>query len=105
MDNNSASAFNLFVLVICLGSIVYLVGMFAFVLMVNRMKMRLNTLCIVFDCVFRFFISVFMSIFIWIYWPFKIDIMFGFVFIPGVFSEIITIVLALIIMRKMIIQL
>jgi NAD/NADP transhydrogenase beta subunit len=88
---NCISIFELVELGVLLGSVTFIIGLVFFLYLLKRIKIKRFRLTIY--CILKLFISVALSIIIWHFWIFKIDIMFGCIFLPGVFAETITILL------------
>lgn len=90
-DNNyGISIFEMITLTIYLGSIMYILGFIAYIY-IGRVKYKyLKTTNLILLNIIRLLLSLFLSIIIWRFWPFKFDINLGFVFYPAIISEIIT---------------
>lgn len=84
-----------------LGSPTFAVGTVVFAVMcVKLLNGRLWALKIVSFSVLRLAVSFAMSFVVWMYWPFGFGVMFGFLLLPAVFSEAVTICLARLFMNK-----
>lgn len=72
-----------------LGAIVFFTGIMALVSTTkNIIKNRLKVTLLV---IFQFIVSFLLSLIVWHYWIFDFDIMLGFISLPAVIAEIITI--------------
>ncbi len=82
-----ASFIELAMLVMYLGSVTFLIGSIIFFWLIRKGGLITTILLIVFQVI----VAIAFSVLIWVLWPFKFDIMFGFVCLPALLSEIITI--------------
>lgn len=95
---NSIPMMELIKLGILLGSMTFVVGLILFFYFLKRIEIK--GLKLVIYCILQVFISVTFSIIIWRFWIFKIDIMLGGIFLPGIFAELITILLLLFFIKR-----
>lgn len=75
-----------------LGFVVFLGGMIVFTI-VSRKSITNKYLRVLF-ILLHFIASLFLSLAIWRFWPFDIDIMFGFISLPAMMAEIVTTLIA-----------
>lgn len=88
---NCTSFFELIELGVLLGSVTFIIGLVLFVYLLKRAGVK--RLKLIIYCILQLFISMTLSIVIWRFWIFKIDIMLGCIFLPGIIAEMITIFL------------
>jgi len=88
---NCISILELIELGVLLGSVTFIIGLVFFLYLLTRTKIKRFKLIIY--CILQLFISITLSIIIWHFWIFKIDIMLGCIFLPGIIAEMITILL------------
>ena len=97
MENgNFISLPELILLNIYLGSIIFLLSTFLLFFIIKG-KNRLNV--VVFTIISQLGSAILLSLLLWKLWPFKTDVMYGFVFYPALFSEIVTILFTLYILK------
>lgn len=83
-----------------LGSLTFVAGAVFFAVMcVKLLKGRRRALRIVLFSVLRLAVSFVLALAVWVYWPFGFDVMFGFLLLPAVFSEAVTISFARLFMK------
>lgn len=85
------------ILLMYLGAIVYIIGaiIYAYVLIYKKVGNKRT----VFYSITRTILSIVISVFIWQFWIFDIDIMYSFVLLPAAISEIITISLSIMLLK------
>ena len=88
---NCISFFELIELGVLLGSVTFIIGLVLFIYLLKRAEVK--RLKLIIYCILQLFISMTLSIIIWRFWIFKIDIMLGCIFLPGIIAEMITILL------------
>jgi hypothetical protein len=90
MDEQYISIWELILLQLFLGSIIYIVGSIILFFVLRKMVSRKYKIVLL--LLIQFWISVLLSIIIWKFWIINIDIMtFEFVNLPALFSELITV--------------
>lgn len=89
---HSISLAELMVLNIYLGSIIFILGTFLLFFLIRKKK---ALKIILFIIVLQLGSAILLSLLLWKLWSFKIDIMYGFIFYPAMFSEIGTILFIL----------
>lgn len=89
MGEQYISIWELILLQLFLGSITYLIG--SIVLFFVLRKALINRFRILILLLLQFFVSVVLSLAIYQFWTFDIDIMIGIILIPAFIAEIITI--------------
>jgi len=106
MESKSISLVELLLIGTYLGSIIYLAGLFVFIVLVykkcRKVSKKISLVKLILLCVTQLVLSIILSIFIWLKWIFSIDVLFGFVFIPSIISELIIISLFIVVCNKMI---
>ena len=93
-DSMSISLAELLSLNIYLGGVIFLIGSLGILWLI--VKYKRSIIWIISFVIIQLIISVFLSLVIWRFWPFDGDIMYGFVFLPALISECITIPLVLV---------
>ncbi len=78
---------------IYLGSIIFISCSIIFLLLICYKIKKRATINIFLITVCQLLSSILLSMLIWRLWPFKADIMIGFIFLPGLIAELITILL------------
>lgn len=73
-------------LIVYLGSVTFLTGSIIFFWFIRRRALITTIISIALQLI----VAIALSLFIWTVWPFKFDIMFGFLCLPALFSEVIT---------------
>ena len=71
-----------------LGAVVFLTGMI--ILLYTARNVIRNKFKIILLIILHFIVSFVLSLIIWRFWFFDFDIMFGFISLPAIISEIIT---------------
>lgn len=99
MSEQNISIWEVLLLQLFLGSIIYIVG--SIILFFVLRKVVSNKYKIVLLLLVQFGISVLLSLIIWKFWIINIDIMiFEFINLPALFSELITIPIIYFILKK-----
>lgn len=91
---SSMSLTDFFLLTCYLGLVIFLIGAIIFAFFIYKYGKKKRGIFIyrtVISVFLQLLISVFLSMFIWKYWPFNIDVMFGFVLIPALIAEMISV--------------
>lgn len=96
MGNESVTFLELILLNLYLGSIVFIICTFLFFCLIKR-KMDLKVT--VFIIASQLCDSILLSMVLWVLWPFKGDVVCGFIFFPALFSEIGTVILTLCVLK------
>jgi len=99
MNEQYISIWELVLLQLFMGSITYLIGSVVFFFTLRKRPL-INTYKKIKLLVFQLCVSIILSLVIWQFWPLGIDIMYGVINIPAIFSELITILLILMILGK-----
>ena len=89
MENQQIVLGELFFLELFLGSFVFILGTCFFVFLLWKLKIKLFNIGLF--CFFQVIFSLVLSTVFWVLWPFKVDIMQGVIFLPGIFAELVTI--------------
>lgn len=87
---NSVSLGDFIVLGLYLGSLVYIIGIIILVFMFKKMLSKVSS-SVILLCIIHTILTYFISVFIWLFWPFKIDVMLSIFFIPAIIAEFFTI--------------
>lgn len=92
---NPTSFGELLLLTFYLGIMMFVMGTFIFIFLIckyrkNKKKSIIKTISFV--CI-QFLASIILSIIIWKFWLFNVDVMIGVILIPSLFAEIITILI------------
>ena len=74
-----------------LGCFVFSIGSMLFVVLIK--KVTNNRILLVFFLLLQFVISFILSLLFWRHWIFDFDIMFGFISIPAILGEMVSIIL------------
>ena len=87
MESQSISLGDLFSVELFVGSITFVLGtvLFFFLLLLN---LRLNLKTTLLYCCLQLILVVSLSTIFFIFWRFNFDIMIGFLYLPGVLSEV-----------------
>lgn len=87
MENQNISLGELFSVELFVGSITFVLGtvLFFFLLLLD---LRLNIKAILLYCCLQLILAVSLSTVFFIFWRFNFDIMIGFLYLPGVLSEV-----------------
>ena len=85
MESQSISLGDLFSVELFVGSITFVLGTVVFLLLLN---LRLNLKTTLLYCCLQLILVVSLSTIFFIFWRFNFDIMIGFLYLPGVVSEV-----------------
>lgn len=91
MADKSISLVEVFLLGLYLGSIVYIIGLLVFIFLIYKKKISIYKLFTLSSV--QLFLSIALSIFMWKFWFLNTDIMLGFIFLPGLCAESISILI------------
>ncbi len=86
MESQSISLGDLFSVELFVGSITFVLGTVVFLLLL--LKLRLNLKTTLLYCCLQLILVVSLSTIFFIFWRFNFDIMIGFLYLPGVLSEV-----------------
>ena len=87
MESQSISLGDLFSVELFVGSITFVLGTVVFFLLL-LLKLRLNLKTTLLYCCLQLILVVSLSTIFFIFWRFNFDIMIGFLYLPGVLSEV-----------------
>lgn len=87
MESQSISLGDLFSVELFVGSITFVLGTVLFFLLL-LLKLRLNLKTTLLYCCLQLILVVSLSTIFFIFWRFNFDIMIGFLYLPGVLSEV-----------------
>ena len=87
MESQSISLGDLFSVELFVGSITFVLGTVLFFLLL-LLNLRLNLKTTLLYCSLKLILVVSLSTIFFIFWHFNFDIMIGFLYLPGVLSEV-----------------
>ena len=87
MESQSISLGDLFSVELFVGSITFVLGTVLFFLLL-LFKLRLNLKTTLLYCCLQLVLAVSLSTIFFMFWRFNFDIMIGFLYLPGVLSEV-----------------
>ena len=87
MESQSISLGDLFSVELFVGSITFVLGTVLFFLLL-LLNLRLNLKTTLLYCCLKLILVVSLSTIFFIFWRFNFDIMIGFLYLPGVLSEV-----------------
>ena len=87
MESQSISLGDLFSVELFVGSITFVLGTVVFLLLL-LLNLRLNLKKTLLYCCLQLILVVSLSTIFFIFWRFNFDIMIGFLYLPGVLSEV-----------------
>ena len=87
MESQSISLGDLFSVELFVGSITFVLGTVLFFLLL-LLNLRLNRKTTLLYCCLQLILVVSLSTIFFIFWRFNFDIMIGFLYLPGVLSEV-----------------
>ena len=87
MESQSISLGDLFSVELFVGSITFVLGTVLFFLLL-LLKLRLNLKTTLLYCCLQLVLAVSLSTIFFMFWRFNFDIMIGFLYLPGVLSEV-----------------
>ena len=87
MESQSISLGDLFSVELFVGSITFVLGTVLFFLLL-LLNLRLNLKTTLLYCCLQLILDVSLSTIFFIFWRFNFDIMIGFLYLPGVLSEV-----------------
>ena len=87
MESQSISLGDLFSVELFVGSITFVLGTVLFFLLL-LLNLRLNLKTTLLYCCLQLILVVSLSTIFFIFWRFNFDIMIGFLYLPGVLSEV-----------------
>ncbi len=87
MESQSISLGDLFSVELFVGSITFVLGTVVFFLLL-LLKLRLNLKTTLLYCCLQLVLAVSLSTIFFMFWRFNFDIMIGFLYLPGVLSEV-----------------
>lgn len=87
MESQSISLGDLFSVELFVGSITFVLGTVLFFLLL-LLNLRLNLKMTLLYCCLQLILVVSLSTIFFIFWRFNFDIMIGFLYLPGVLSEV-----------------
>lgn len=87
MESQSISLGDLFSVELFVGSITFVLGTVVFFLLL-LLKLRLNLKTTLLYCCLQLVLAVSFSTIFFMFWRFNFDIMIGFLYLPGVLSEV-----------------
>lgn len=87
MESQSISLGDLFSVELFVGSITFVLGTVLFLLLL-LLNLRLNLKTTLLYCCLQLILVVSLSTIFFIFWRFNFDIMIGFLYLPGVLSEV-----------------
>lgn len=89
MESQSISLGDLFSVELFVGSITFVLGtVLFFLLLLLLLNLRLNLKTTLLYCCLQLILVVSLSTIFFIFWRFNFDIMIGFLYLPGVLSEV-----------------
>ena len=94
MESQSISLGDLFSVELFVGSITFVLGTVLFFLLL-LLNLRLNLKTTLLYCCLQLILVVSLSTIFFIFWRFNFDIMIGFLYLPGVLSEVFIMLLPL----------
>ena len=98
MESQSISLGDLFSVELFVGSITFVLGTVLFFLLL-LLNLRLNLKTTLLYCCRQLILVVSLSTIFFIFWRFNFDIMIGFLYLPGVLSEVFIMLLFYIILK------
>ena len=99
MESQSISLGDLFSVELFVGSITFVLGTVLFFLLL-LLKLRLNLKTTLLYCCLQLVLAVSLSTIFFIFWRFNFDIMIGFLYLPGVLSEVFIMLLFYFILKQ-----
>lgn len=91
METNGATLGELVIMTLYLGSVTFLIGAVVFFFLCKSKIRKFTIVGNITMSVVRLILSISITLFSWFLWPFSGDIMFGFIMLPALFAEIVTI--------------
>ena len=98
MESQSISLGDLFSVELFVGSITFVLGTVVFLLLL--LKLRLNLKTTLLYCCLQLVLAVSLSTIFFMFWRFNFDIMIGFLYLPGVLSEVFIMLLFYFILKQ-----
>ena len=99
MESQSISLGDLFSVELFVGSITFVLGTVLFFLLL-LLKLRLNLKTTLLYCCLQLVLAVSLSTIFFMFWRFNFDIMIGFLYLPGVLSEVFIMLLFYFILKQ-----
>lgn len=99
MESQSISLGDLFSVELFVGSITFVLGTVVFLLLL-LLKLRLNLKTTLLYCCLQLVLAVSLSTIFFMFWRFNFDIMIGFLYLPGVLSEVFIMLLFYFILKQ-----